>query len=235
MNEVVADRARISPGDRVLDAGCGVGGAPIWLANARGATVCGVNIQPMHLEIARRSAASTRAAENISFFQRDYADTGFPDDSFDVVWGLESICHCRDKRAFLQEAQRVLKPGGRLIVADFFLHKASLTEDEEQSMQLWLDGWAIPHLAEINGFRRVLQELGYENVDYRDITQNVMPSSRRIHEASRWTYAVGRLLDRLGLRTSVQTRNMRAAYFQYETIQAGLWGYGMFYAEKVKE
>ena len=53
-NEVMAEAVKIGPGDRVLDAGCGVGGSSIWLASERGATVVGVNVSPEQVGHARR-------------------------------------------------------------------------------------------------------------------------------------------------------------------------------------
>src|SRR5215813_12507551 len=46
MNRVLADRVRIQPGERVLDAGCGVGGSSLWLARERGAEVVGITLAP---------------------------------------------------------------------------------------------------------------------------------------------------------------------------------------------
>ena len=42
------------------------------------------------------------------------------DETFDVVYGIESVCHAFDKKAFLEEAWRVLKPGGVLVILDGF-------------------------------------------------------------------------------------------------------------------
>src|SRR5207302_3719183 len=53
-NEVMADAVAIGPGDRVLDAGCGVGGSSIWLESERGATVVGVNVSPAQVGHARK-------------------------------------------------------------------------------------------------------------------------------------------------------------------------------------
>ncbi len=130
MNRVLADRAGISSSDTVLDAGCGVGGSSMWLAENRGATACGINIQPLHLKLAREEAARRGLDHLVRFEERNYCDSGLPAGSFDVVWGLESICHCEDKQAFINEAFRVLKPGGRIMVADFFQFKPEMDADE---------------------------------------------------------------------------------------------------------
>src|SRR5215213_3712833 len=85
MNRVLADRAGIHPGMRVLDAGCGVGGSSIWLAQSRGASVIGITPVASQVARARRFAAARRLGDQVRFEQADYTDTPFPDASFDVV------------------------------------------------------------------------------------------------------------------------------------------------------
>src|SRR5215212_516654 len=100
MNRVLADRAGIQPGARVLDAGCGVGGSSIWLAQARQATVVGITPVASQVARARGFATAHKLGDRVAFEQADYTNTPFSDASFDVVWALESVCHASDKAAF---------------------------------------------------------------------------------------------------------------------------------------
>ncbi|MEP7189784.1 MAG: methyltransferase domain-containing protein, partial [Roseiflexaceae bacterium] len=119
MNRVLADRAAIQPGTRVLDAGCGVGGSSLWLAQARDAIVVGITPVASQVARARRFAAMRKLGDQITFEQADYTNTPFPDASFDVVWALESLCHAPAKAAFYREVARLLRPGGRLVLAEY--------------------------------------------------------------------------------------------------------------------
>jgi len=220
----------IRPGDRVLDAGCGVGGVAVWLASMLGARVHGVNVQPEQLAVARVRARGL--ADCVSFAAQDYTQLGLRADAFDVVWGLESVCHCEEKRDFLAEAYRVLRPGGRLMVADFFQTHERPTPEWQPRMRAWLDGWAIPNLASVQGFGRALEELGFCEVAYRDVRRQVLPSARRLYKASLVAYPIGLLLERIGVRTPPQTSNIRAAYYQYVTLRRAVWTYGIFTATK---
>src|SRR5690349_13856687 len=85
MNRVLATRAAIQPGERVLDAGCGVGGSSLWLAEQRGARVVGITPVASQVQRARRYAMLRGLAERVSFEQADYTSTPFPAQSFDVV------------------------------------------------------------------------------------------------------------------------------------------------------
>ena len=144
MNRVLADLARIGQGQRVLDAGCGVGGSSMWLAEHRGAQVLGIT--PVRSQVARARAFARRRGLShlIRYRLADYADTGLPSASFDVVWALESLCHARDKAAVYREFARVLRPGGRLVIAEYARSARPLPGWKEQLLREWLSGWMHP-------------------------------------------------------------------------------------------
>jgi SAM-dependent methyltransferase len=232
MTEVCAEAAAVRRGDRVLDAGCGVGGAAIWLAEHAGASVVGVNIQPLHLRAAVKNAGTVVEQRRPQFSAQDYTELGLLDATFDVVWGLESICHCATKREFLREAFRVLRPGGRLMVADFFQARSPRDQSEADRMRTWLDGWAIPDLAGVEWFGTEARDAGFADVRYRDIRPNVLPSARRLFKASLVAYPIGLALRAIGARDGVQTANIKAARDQYGTLADAVWTYGIFTATK---
>ena len=144
LNRVLARALAIRPGQRILDAGCGVGGSAIWLAQTFGAEVVGITPVPSQVDRARRHARATGVADRVTFEQQDYTHTTFPDRSFDYVWAIESVCHAPDKRAVLREARRVLRPGGRLGVIEYVRTGRPHAPADERLLQRWLSDWAIP-------------------------------------------------------------------------------------------
>ena len=126
MNQVLATVATLSPGERVLDAGCGIGGSAIWLAENVDVSVVGVNINAKQIERGCRLVSERVLQQRIQLQVADYCATDFANESFDVVWALESVCYAEDKQAFLSEAYRLLRPGGRLVIADGFLTREDL-------------------------------------------------------------------------------------------------------------
>lgn len=232
MNRALAKKAGIKAGDHILDAGCGLGGSSIWLAENFDVTVTGITLSPSQVEQATRSAEKRGVADRVSFKMADYCQTSFEDESFDIVWGLESVCYALHKKSFTDEAFRVLKKGGRLISADGFALKEQFTEAEWVRVVTCLDGWAVPNLATPEGFNRYLKESGFSKVEYRDITANTMPSAKRMYITALLTWPMQRLLVLLKLKTKAQDRNFYTALRQYRVFKDELACYGLFCAEK---
>jgi cyclopropane fatty-acyl-phospholipid synthase-like methyltransferase len=118
-NEVMARIAGITPGMQILDAGCGWGGSALWLAKEKKVKVIGVNITGYQINECKDKAKRLGLQKECTFIESDYCDTPFADEQFDVVWSCESLCHAANKKDFYLEASRILKPGGRLILADY--------------------------------------------------------------------------------------------------------------------
>jgi ubiquinone/menaquinone biosynthesis C-methylase UbiE len=232
MTDVCAQAARLQPGALVLDAGCGVGGTALRLASTFGVKVHGINVQPAHLREARRRVGASGAEVGIRFSAQDFTEMGVANEAVDVVWALESVCHCLDKSAFVAEAFRVLQPGGRIMVADFFLRGDDLPPALLSRVHAWTAGWALPNLASVPRFRDCLAACGFRDIVFRDIAANVLPSSRRLYKASLVALPVHLALERLGARSRVQGKNVRAARGQYTTLLDRGWTYGIFVATK---
>lgn len=228
-NKFLADKAHIMEGEYVLDAGCGVGGSAIWLARNRGANVLGISITPIDIEESRKNAECCGVSKKVSFEIRDYMNTGFPDEVFDVVWMIESFCYASDRKHFLAEAYRILKRGGRIIIADGF-DVRSTPNIESRLMKRFLDGFALKSLAPWEGLERLSQEAGFRAYELIDMTEAVRKSSHTMwRRAFLFTfilpffYLFGNRKIILGWHTGIA---------QWEALKKGLWRYGVFYAEK---
>ncbi len=78
------------------------------------------SISKKQVERARRYAEQEQVDDAVSFTVADFCDTGLPDASFDVVWAVECVCHSDERDRFFEEAYRVLRENGRLVVTDGF-------------------------------------------------------------------------------------------------------------------
>jgi SAM-dependent methyltransferase len=156
----------------------------------------------------------------------------FPDDTFDVVWGLESTCYAFDKHALIGEVARVLRRGGRLVIADGFLGRSPACAQEEHWQRGWLQGWAVPNLAQPDAMLRWLREFGFRQTAFEDVTAHVLPSSERMYRAALIRFPLAVVLRWLGLRSAIEMGNIAAAIFQRQALQRGLWRYGVMTATK---
>jgi len=112
--ELVLSMAGVKEGDRVLDAGCGTGIYSLELAK-RGAFVAGLDASSGMLELARAKAG--RAGLNIDFVKADALHIPFPDGHFDLVLSVCMLCFVKEREAAILEMKRVLRPGGRIVIA----------------------------------------------------------------------------------------------------------------------
>jgi len=231
-NAVLADMAQITNETVVLDAGCGVGGSAIYLAREHHANVQGITLSQKQIDEATRNARLWGVADRTIFSRQDFTKTDFGDKTFDVVWAIESVCHAENKADFIREAFRILKPGGRLIVADYFLTREDHTADEDTILRLWIDGWKMNELVTREMFQQHLEASGFHAVSYEDASQRVMPSLRRLSRMSIPARAITRIAQRLRIRSATQTGNVIAAHNQYQAMRRGLWQYGIYLAHK---
>jgi cyclopropane fatty-acyl-phospholipid synthase-like methyltransferase len=230
-NRQLARRAGVRAGSRVLDAGCGVGGSSFWLARHTGATAVGITSVRSQVAIARRMAGRDAPGRAV-FLAADYTAVPFRAASFDAVWALESLCHAADKAAFYREAAHVLRPGGRLIVAEYMRAARPLGPDGERLVREWLDGWAIPDLDTPEEHRAHAVRAGLRDAEVEDYTARVRPSLRRLFRIARVSYPFALTARVLGMRSAVQHGNVRAALRQYEARERGHWMYGILSATK---
>lgn len=227
-NEILATKAKIKAKDYVLDAGCGVGGSCIYLAKNIGCKVVGITLSRKQVQSAKENVLKYGVSDLVDFKVMDYTKTKFRDQTFDVVWAIESVCHAESKRAFVKEAFRILKKGGRLIVADFF--KTSSKQDF--SLDKMAKGWAVESFESTDSFKKYLQEVGFKKITFEDVTGHIVKSAKRLYLASFPGLVIGKLLELVRLRTSLQNQNILAVNLQYKALKKNLWQYGIFYAEK---
>lgn len=232
MNEVMIETAGITANDKVLDAGCGVGGSSIFIAKTVGANVTGITLSERQVQQATANATKNETGDNVHFAVMDYCSTVFPPASFDVVWGCESICYADSKEKFIKEAYRLLKPGGRLVVADGFV--TDYANNDDPIIRQWLDGWQVNYLETPERFASFMQDAGFCEVSYRDISREASHSSRRLNRFYYLArlYMAWKKMTFSYRTTAMQRANIMACKYQYRGLKKGLWQYGLIVGKK---
>ena len=231
-NEILANLVGITSKDRVLDAGCGVGGSSIYLAQTIKCPVVAITLSEKQARLATLKAKDRHLTHPPTFLVKDYTHTGFPDHSFDVVWAIESVCHAKDKRDFIKEAWRLLSPGGRLILADGFHVRNIYSVKERQLLGKAVNGWAVDTMESIPNFEGYLKNQGFSQIGIKDITPHVLPSSRRLFYYSFPAVCFSKLGEYLGWSTSTQTKDFLSYHYQYWAVKKQLCKYIIFSAVK---
>lgn len=226
-NEVMAKTAQITSDDHVLDAGCGVGGASIFLAKTFGCKATGITITPRQVELAHKNAEKNGVSHLVDFYEMDYHKTTFPDKKFSVVWGLESICYA-NKKEFIKEASRVLNDNGRLIVGDGFASYENYHGKDAWLMQRWMDGWIVNSLDTPQQFAIHSKDAGFRETVYRNVTEQVKKTSKIMLCVS-LPFLPLHIIDRF---FRIKQYPTDALWNQYFAMKKNLWEYGIFLAKK---
>lgn len=165
----------------ILDAGCGLGtSARAAALHFPDAHITGVSIVPWQIAEARKRSQADFDPERLRFETQDYTNTSFADKKFDRIYGIESVCHAPGlaKRAFLNEAARLLKPGGRLVVADGFLKQAHrpLPWPLNRITKTICKCWSLETFPGLTEFEQGLKQAGFRDIQIEDLSWRIAPS-----------------------------------------------------------
>ncbi len=232
VNNILIKKAGLKPEHHVLDAGCGVGGTAVFIAAHVGCRVRGITLSEKQVASASQLAAEKNVADLVKFEKRNFTSTGYPEDSFDAVCGIESICHANSKEDFLREAYRILKSGGRLVIIDFYKSERAFTAKEASIWRNWTSAWKVPDFSKFSEILEAMKRVGFREVSMSDETPHILPSARRLYRYFFPALIVTKVSEFLGRRNRTQTNNVWSAYFQYQALRRDLWRYGIVVGTK---
>jgi tocopherol O-methyltransferase len=231
-NRVLMNIAQIKGTDKILDAGCGVGGSAFFLNREKNSVVVGISLSDKQINFAREWTKKMKLSEKLSFKVMDYMKTNFEDESFDVVWACESVCHAPDKGAFFKEAFRLLKKDGRIIMSDFFL-TAEGQKDTRSWIKKWGDAWSVSNFLSCTDVEKNIKSAGFTNIQLMDYTPNIKRSSKRMYYASLLGAVPSELYNRFHPKVSRFAKtHYKCGYYQYRALKRNLWKYLIILAMK---
>lgn len=109
---------QLTAGSRVLDLGCGLGGAARFVAKSTGAQVSGIDLTDEFITTGQALTRMTGQVGQVDLVQGSILELPFGDDHFDAAYMIHVGMNITDKRRLMAQAARVLKPGGLLAVYD---------------------------------------------------------------------------------------------------------------------
>lgn len=184
---LVGEVAELSPADVVLDVGCGLGEQDIfWARNFGPRRIVGIDLASGQVARARRRVEDLGLVDRIEIRLGSATELPFMPSSFDKVVALESALHFDSRTDFFAAAWRVLRGGGRLVVADIL---PMPTREGDVAGQLLQDlaalVWGVPraNLYPRQVYARRLRRAGFEDVVVASIRDHVFaPFNRYLTE-----------------------------------------------------
>jgi tocopherol O-methyltransferase len=183
--ELLSDRLRLAPGQRVCDIGCGYGATARYLAERHGLDVTGVTISPVQ---AQRAQSQAVAAGSVSISLQDWLSNSFPPESFDRAYAVESSEHMPDKQRFFDEAYRTLKPNGLFAVCAWLSRDEPLPWEVRHLLEPICSEGRLPGMGDEADYRRLAEQAGFDVVQVEDLSDRV----RRT-----WSICIRRALAKL--------------------------------------
>lgn len=156
----------IKPGDSVLDVGSG-SGADVLVASIKtgiDGNVYGIDITPAMIKKARKNIAKS-SFQNIQIIEGRADDIPLDSNSIDVVTSNGVINLVPDKEKAFSEIHRILKPGGRIQIADIVLSKP-VSEKSKSNAQLWAE--CIVGAEPVEVYLELIRSAGFKNVSVID-------------------------------------------------------------------
>jgi ubiquinone/menaquinone biosynthesis C-methylase UbiE len=170
----------VEPEQNVLEIASGSGGPAVFMVKETGCNLTGIDINEIGVANAIKHAAENGLSDKMKFIVADASSTlPFADQSFDALISIDSINHLKDRGKVLKEFNRVLKKGGRLLFTDAVVITGILT-NEEIAIRSSLGFFLFVPKGENE---RLLKEAGFQEIIARDVTDNIISTSRKWHDA----------------------------------------------------
>ena len=216
----------------MVDVGCGIGGSSRHISRKYACTANGITLSPYQANRGNELAKDQGLSDKCSFQVADALDQPFDDNSFDLVWSLESGEHMPDKEKFVNELFRVAAPGGRIIIVTW-VHRdlepgTSLTKKEEKVLRKINRAYYLPRWCSTDDYIKLLEKNGAKNIKRDDWSYVIAPFWKAVIRSSLNLKSIFGLL-RSGFSTQ---RGAYAMFLMLRGFNMGLIKFGMITCTK---
>lgn len=217
-----------NPKMTILDVGCGMGGSSLYLAKHHQAIVTGITLSQQQVMLATQQAIKEQITTAFFKIEDALSLSSIADNSFDIVWSLESCEQFYDKALFIQQAYRVLKPGGKLILATWCSDRDVYVSKQAEKYRKLCYALDLPYMPTVVYYETHLTQHAFNLEKTLDWT-NQVKKSWDIGLTLMNAYSFYELFKMIGwraFRAAKQIQLMRDGFHENRII------YGVFIASK---
>jgi cyclopropane fatty-acyl-phospholipid synthase-like methyltransferase len=160
---------------RIVDLGCGVGASLLYLASRLDMTGEGITISPLQAARASELIAASKATAPVRCREGNYLDLPADLADTDLAFSIEAFVHSPDAARYFQQAARILRPGGKLVVCDDFLTPSASHASPRAAR--WIEefrrGWRVGSLVTVEQARALAAAEGLTLVHDLDLTPHL--------------------------------------------------------------
>ncbi len=175
MLDLVMEKAALKNREHILDVGFGYGIQDIYIAQIfHGICITGINIFDKQVQYAQKKILENNLSDRVKLLSGDAVQLKFQADFFDKIIAVECAFHFNSRERFFNEAFRVLKKGGSLILTDA-LPKSNDTNNPSVLTASKFMGVPSQNLYSIDVYVDKLKKAGFKNVEAEEISEDVLP------------------------------------------------------------
>lgn len=179
-NQMLVEGLSLDASSHVLDSGCGMGAFAVWLASRYRCQVTGITVSPLHVRMANMLATMSGVDSLCQFLVMDMNGLNFENSQFDYIFNQETSCYVVDKKSYLKNIYRLLKPGGQWRAQEFAVSPQPLSPRMREKYEVVCQGFHIPSFLSSVEMGNILNETGFQSVEINDVTHWTAPTARFI-------------------------------------------------------
>jgi phosphoethanolamine N-methyltransferase len=159
---------------KVLDVGCGIGGSAFYIAQTFRSEVDGIDLAPEMIRLAVERCRTLGLTEHLRFFEGNCLTFDYPRRDYSLIYSRDTFLHIADKQSLFRTLSSRLAPGGCLLFTDYVRGAAPASAEFSSYIQTY--GYS---LETIDGYRRILEETGFEVLRADDLRQLFIETHHR--------------------------------------------------------
>jgi ubiquinone/menaquinone biosynthesis C-methylase UbiE len=222
LNQIMIERGKIDQDSKVLDLGCGNGTTAIWLSEAQGCHVTGVDLSGVRIGNANnaRDGRHSELQSRLAFEKASATELPFEDGTFTHVWSQAVIYHVHDKEDAPREAFRVLQDGGIMVFEDLIKPKNDISPDAQKYVY---DRLMFDTEFSFTSYQVALEAQGFKILEAHNFSEHLKTSYLCLSERT----PVGEGEH------SLRYQDLSAAYLQTaKAVENNELGWGFFVCQK---